>query len=422
MSKKWFAVVGLAVAFQLAPAGEPFIAEMLINPPGTDDTFESIEIQGDPNFDFGQKNYYLVIIEGDGSPAGIIDVVIPLAGRATGSNGLILLRDNAQVLVPAPDPATPVWVQDFNPDIENGTQTYVLGYGDAPRSVGTDLDTNNDGILDLTISTGSFTVVDAMAYDDNDGTTDIQYGAALGGLDFGVLGDGIELWTPEACYRVLDPSGTAPAGWGFMRVTTPQGQPTGPFTIRIGSGQQYQQKYLDTLGIDLPSFNLNLGTLNQKQSSQSEVVKPSSFTIVFGSLLSGGLPELGDSDDARMVVANGSTFLITQSPVTIQFFGTTTKLNPTEVKLTCEARSSLVNLVQRLDMYSYATSSFEQVDERPASVGSDQVVEVTKTSNAGNYVGPNGEVAMQYRLRDDAPAFLASWNAGIDQEIYTIKG
>lgn len=155
--------------------------------------------------------------------------------------------------------------------------------------------------------------------------------------------------------------------------------------------------------------------------SSTEEICPSSYTIMFGSLVSGNLASVCTSDDNRMVFANGSTFLITQSPITVQYFGSTTIAAPTEVKMTVEYSVSLVNLMARFDMRNYATNTWEQVDQRTASL-SDEVVTVSKTTNAGDYRGPNGEVAIQVRVRDDAPAFLASWQGRYDLVKSTVTG
>jgi hypothetical protein len=416
----------LAASATLCAAGtaaEPFISEMLINPPGVDDTYESVEIQAPPNFDFSQNGgYYLMIIEGDGAVAGTVDQVIPLSGWTAGSNGILLIRDDSsRVLLPVPDPVSTVVFLNFTPDIENGTQTYVVGYGDAPYPVGTDLDVNDDGVLDSPLSPGMFTVTDSFAYDDDDGIADKQYAQQLGGRNYGILQDSAgDLFTPDALYRVLDANGS-PIEMGFMDVELRPGETNGPFYIQIESGGQYQQVNLDLLGIDLGTFTLNLGTPNVRQQSSNEVVNPSAYTIVFGSLVSGALSDVYTSDDQRFVVQNGSTFLITQSPVTIEFTGAASSGTATEVKFTCEAMASLVNLTQRLDMFNYATNGFVQVDERAGSVGSDQVVTVTKTADAQNYVSGDGSIKFRYRLKDDAPAFLASWRAELDQAVYTIQ-
>ncbi len=175
------------------------LSELLVNPPGTDQGQESVEIRGVANASLA--GYYLLAIDGDGTGAGVVDQVVNLGSYATGQNGLLLLRDTAAVLSPAPDANTSVVVFDFTPDIENGTNTFVLGRG-TPPSIAFDLDNNNDGILENGIP--GFITVDAVSISDA-GTSSRQYATQLGGYDVPATAQ----FTPDALYRVYDASGNA---------------------------------------------------------------------------------------------------------------------------------------------------------------------------------------------------------------------
>jgi len=192
----------------------------------------------------------------------------------------------------------------------------------------------------------------------------------------------------------------------------------------VSGGGDAAIKALDLYGGE-PSSGGTSGTyfddVSLMPASTTQEVCPSSYTIMFGSLVSGGIADVCNSDDSRMVFANGSTFLITQSPITVQYFGTTTISAPTEVKTTVEYSVSLVNLMARVDMRNYATSQWVQVDQRSASL-TDEVVTASKTTDAADYVSGSGEVGIQVRVRDDAPAFLATWQGRYDQIKSTITG
>lgn len=181
---------GVAVA-----QNQPYFSEIFFNPPGTDNGQEYIEIAGDPNFDLA--GYYILVIEGDGTGAGVVDQSISLTGQSLGSNGLLLRRDAAGVILPGPAAETNVWVADFNPDIENGSNTFVLGFGTAP-SVGTDLDTNNDCALDAG-GIPNFTVVDVVSFAASSGTN-CEYADDLGGIALGAFSG----FDPGALYRLID--------------------------------------------------------------------------------------------------------------------------------------------------------------------------------------------------------------------------
>lgn len=123
-----------------------------------------------------------LVIEGDGSAAGTIDKALSLDGFSTGTNGLFLWRDDAAVLLPAPEAATVVHVADFVPDIENGSNTFALVRGFTGAETD-DLDTDNDGVIDVALPWSS--VLDAVSAKDS-GASDFGYAAAMlaGGVDF----------------------------------------------------------------------------------------------------------------------------------------------------------------------------------------------------------------------------------------------
>lgn len=144
------------------------------------------------------------------------------------------------------------------------------------------------------------------------------------------------------------------------------------------------------------------------------IAHPDSFNIVFGSLISGNVASLSSSDDSHLRLRNGNTFLITQSPITVEFVSDSAANSATAITFVYEGRVSLGGLVQRLDMFKYATNSYVQVDQRNAPTGSDQVVTVNVTSGAGDYMNGTGGVKSRLRVKDDTPAFLAAWDALAD--------
>ncbi len=155
------------------------INEVFINSPGSDDGFEFVELFGGANESL--NGVWLIAVEGDGTAAGVVDQAIDYTGFSIGSNGLFLHRDTAAVLNPAPDAGTNIRVLNFTPDLENGTNTYMLVTG-FTGAVNADLDTNNDGIFDITPWTS---VLGAVALIENDGSANIAYAASVGGVNFG---------------------------------------------------------------------------------------------------------------------------------------------------------------------------------------------------------------------------------------------
>jgi hypothetical protein len=205
------------------------ISEVLYNPAASDDTAESVEIFGTPST--ALTGWYLIFIEGDNSIAvgppwsvqcGVVDAVTDLSTFSTGSNGLLLIRDSGTViLAPAPDLNTFVGVNNWTPDLENGCNTILLGFGTPPATT-TDLDVDNDGTLDAPIA--GFTVVDAVTYLDD--AIDVAYADEFGGFVEPDLTLG-----PGALYRLYNANGTACSWAGGLT----GGPVPGPFSWDVAN-------------------------------------------------------------------------------------------------------------------------------------------------------------------------------------------
>ena len=103
----------------------PVINEFVFNHTGSDIN-EFVEFYSTPNTDL--SNYWLLAIEGDTGTSGIIDAAIQLG--TTDANGFYTLPFS-------------------NNAFENGSQSLLL-VSNFTGTTGTDLDTNDDGLLDLT--------------------------------------------------------------------------------------------------------------------------------------------------------------------------------------------------------------------------------------------------------------------------------
>ncbi len=153
----------------IPPAG-PKINEFSASTAGTD--VEYVEIFGDANTDYAA--FTILEIEGDsGSAFGAVDEVIPVG--TTDSNGLYLVSLPANAL-------------------ENGTITLLLVEG-FTGILPLDLDTNNDGVFDVTPWTA---VADAVAIHDG-GTGDLMYGTPVLGVSY----DGLP-FAPGGASRIPD--------------------------------------------------------------------------------------------------------------------------------------------------------------------------------------------------------------------------
>jgi hypothetical protein len=150
------------------------INEFVFNHAGTD-TNEYIEVFAAPEVALPVGGYTVLVIEGDGTDAGIIDRVHPVG----------------------PFDAAGYWTTGFlTNELENGTQTVLLVSGFTGTG-GTDLDTNNDGVLDATPWTA---IIDSVAVSDG-GASDRTYSPVV--LTAANIGAG---FTPGGASRI--PNGT----------------------------------------------------------------------------------------------------------------------------------------------------------------------------------------------------------------------
>jgi hypothetical protein len=255
-----------------ASAQQPFISEIFINPPGSPDSGrESIEITGQPNQSLA--GFKLVIVEGDilvnavlpplgQRPAGTVDVILDLSAYTLGSNGVLLIRDTTRVLEPAPASGTNVVIFDFNPDLENGGNTFLLGSGPlaANVTVGLDLDPQDTGTLG-SLGAG-FNVTDAVAYvnGDEDG---VMYAAQFGGFNIPRQLNGANgPWTPDALYRILNSDNT-PALWAASDILTIAGQEqNGPYYIDDTENYGWGSGGSPTIPSPNTQISLDLGSVN----------------------------------------------------------------------------------------------------------------------------------------------------------------
>ena len=146
-----------------ATAAGVFISEFEPNPVGADPDPVSFELMGTPLATFTGA---VLSIESDSSTVGSVDRFSAVSGTFDG-NGILVLSI---------------------PDLENPSFTVVLLEGTGADLTGVDLDTDDDGIADVTTFTG-YNLCDALGVPDNTGDEAFLYGSQFGGVDFTYTGD-----------------------------------------------------------------------------------------------------------------------------------------------------------------------------------------------------------------------------------------
>lgn len=384
-------LAGIALALVAAGAQATVkFNEFLVNPVGGDQGGEFIELKGAPGESL--VGLTLVVIEGGGTTAaahGTVDQAIALSGNC-GSNGLYLIRDSAVVLNPVPEAGTNVLVHDFTPDVENGAQSYYLVRG-FTSTVGTDLDVDNDGVLDSV----PWTSVDhCLAYGENT-TVVLTYVAPFGGNTFPTQAD----WTPDGFNTwgnleiVLDASNAAP----------------GPFTF-------FSDNVIDVNNniIALPlTWTFTPGSANL---SPSQVLVPTAYNITLGTYFGGDLASLAASDDNSLFILNDEN----GPNARVDFSATGANQPAASFTVKVELSSTRSDLSTFIDAKNYTTNVFVNRDVHTSST-TDVVRTFTVPLDASPVSG-TGDVAVQVRWFPNEDLVAEDgWSETVDHVEWTIE-
>lgn len=151
------------------------------------------------------------------------------------------------------------------------------------------------------------------------------------------------------------------------------------------------------------------------------LIRPDSFSLVRGEVLSGGLPELLLSDDQWLLLQAGLILTPSEAPVWVIVNTTAPLPNPSGLKFVLEAGLHTAGAVlQQIELYNYVTQSYELVDSRSATLF-DSVVEVVVSGDPARFID-QATLAMKAQLtwRAVGPVTGHLWKVGIDQVIWTV--
>ncbi|MFO0829704.1 MAG: hypothetical protein U0572_16305 [Phycisphaerales bacterium] len=149
--------VALANRNCFVPPNPPAVklSEMRIDQVGTD-TDEYFELYGDANQSLNGLTYVVI---GDGAAiqgSGVVEMAVPLQGYAIPADGFFLAAKSSFTLTGA----TPDFVVETGFNFENSDSVTHMLVWNFTGAVGDDLDTNDDGVLDVTPWTS---IVDSVA-------------------------------------------------------------------------------------------------------------------------------------------------------------------------------------------------------------------------------------------------------------------
>lgn len=156
--------------------GQLLLNEIIVNPPGTDNPFEFIELKGSAGSTL--NNIYVCVFEGDSASAGNSDLVIPLNNVTLGANGLLFIGTTlGYPTVPAATVRRDTLIFGVPGGVlENGNTSFVVIFSPSKILSNVDYDLNNDGELELPFGAS---IQDAVGWTNGDLTAIIYGGIVL---------------------------------------------------------------------------------------------------------------------------------------------------------------------------------------------------------------------------------------------------
>jgi len=163
--------------------------------------------------------------------------------------------------------------------------------------------------------------------------------------------------------------------------------------------------------------NLAPITFLGQPGTTTETVVPTSYSIVSGQRVSGGLNSLFESDNARLVLEHAGFF---PPAIELEVVGTAPTDAPEELTFRFEGHVTATQVTQTIKLYNYANGFWEQADVRTATTA-DSVVEIVISSNAARFVEP-GTQQLKARIHWMGTSFmnLYGWYSRTDQTVWEV--
>ena len=160
--------------------------------------------------------------------------------------------------------------------------------------------------------------------------------------------------------------------------------------------------------------DLSGGEVFKLVAIQAQAVE--TMTVVTGNLLGGGVPELQQSDNEKVVVR-----AVTEPICAIEIEGTSTTQTPSLMSFTLEAstRSSQTDVQQIIEFFNYRTGEYEEIDNRPATSLGDQVTTVEAGGDLSRFVDI-GSRRVKAKLTIRRDVITRGIQGFFDQALWTI--
>ena len=148
-------------------------------------------------------------------------------------------------------------------------------------------------------------------------------------------------------------------------------------------------------------------------------VLPDSFVVTRGTQTGGGIPELSESDNADLSIQRAVSDIQARTELVVKSFSPV--VNPTRMELTLEAAVFARSTVdQSIALFNYASSTWVQIDLRPAARFADSVVVAAAAGDLSRFVDQTTG-CVEARIRFQSRSQRQNFSSNIDQTTWTIQ-
>jgi outer membrane protein assembly factor BamB len=144
------------------------------------------------------------------------------------------------------------------------------------------------------------------------------------------------------------------------------------------------------------------------------------FEILRGSLISGGLSDLQNSDDQRLILGAGATFSASEPPIQVVTTSTSPVATPQTLRVRIEARASSANLRQSVDLWDYVSGQYVIIDFRPSTL-EDSVMEADAPNPTRFVQAGTRQIRARFTWKATGSVFGFPWRAQIDRAMFALK-
>jgi len=169
--------------------------------------------------------------------------------------------------------------------------------------------------------------------------------------------------------------------------------------------------------VETPEVDADFALVVSGVVPPGEILLPEQYTVVEGRELSGGLNDLFDSDDSRLVLTHSGFF---PPWVELEVVTAATTAAPGQLRFRFEGHPTASQVEQRIVMYNYADAQWEEVDVRIMPTA-DEVITIPIFDEPARFIDP-ATLEMKTRIRWIGTSFanLFGWEAEIDQTVWHI--